>query len=193
MQSRQFFTDSLGGFKEDLKKGYVDELIVDLVLTLNNIGMYTTTSSCSGRIIFLCFETLEKKYGSKRHSYHKIPSKKALLDTMRDVCVSCKGVAVVKVKGFIIDLKVPVNDTNAIMRNLALKVATVKPLKQRDKLLVEIGSTVSLNMPLLCNRHEEYYKIISMYFWRNLIDLNVFRNILWYTTSTMGDDEATLK
>ncbi len=172
----------LGRFKEDLRKNLVDELIIDIVLTLNSSGL-DTTSSCSGRIAILCFDELEKKYRSKRLSFHFIPERDIFVRTLIKVAKQCKGLTLVRIRGFIIDMEVTFDTIVELLKELSLKTVLIKPSKYPNKIVVEIKSPISLDIPLLGHISEDIYYIIVEYLWRNLIDLNIFRNILWYTVS----------
>ncbi len=187
--------DKLKRFKEDLQRGLVDELIIDIIVTLNNSNNLKTTSSCSGRIVILCFNELERKYYSKKSSFHFMPQRNVFVDTLTRIFKQCKGLVLIRVRGFIVDVETCISDTiRGLLRKLSFKTAIIKPTKNRNRIIVELRSSIVLDIPLLDFPNEKIYNIVTKYLWRNFIDLNIFRNILWYTISeSSSDDEATLK
>ena len=188
--------DKLKRFKEDLQKGLVDELIIDIIMTLNNDSNLKTTSSCSGRIVLLCFNELERKYASKRLSFHFMPPRSLFLDTLARILKHCEGLILIRVRGFIVDIETRISDTiRSLLRKLSFKTAIIKPTKNHKRIIIELRSSIILDIPLLNPPNEKIYYIVTRYLWRNLIDLNIFRNILWYTISSgnPSDEEATLK
>ncbi len=186
--------DKLKEFKKDLQRSLVDELIIDIILTLNNCNNLKTTSSCSGRIAILCFNELEKKHYSKKSSFHSIPSRKGFIKTLTRIFRRCKGLLIVRVRGFIVDIETCIGIIRDLLRKLSFKTAMIKPTKNRNKIIVELRSPIVLDIPLLKFSGGDIYEVVIKYLWRNFIDLNIFRNILWYTISEeFGDDEATLK
>lgn len=187
--------DRLRRFKKDLQRGLVDELVIDIIMTLNSSNNLETTSSCSGRIVFLCFNEIEKKYCSKKSSFHFIPQRDIFISTLSKIFKQCKGLVLVRIRGFIIDIEMGISDMlRILLSRLSLKTATVKPTKDHNRIIVELKSSTALDIPLLESPNENIFIIATKYLWRNLVDLNVFRNILWYTSSEgFSDDEATLK
>ncbi len=185
----------------DLKKGVVDELLIDILLTVNssNAGI-CSLSSCSGRISFVCTSVgYEVKVHAKRYAIHKLLSCNELLTVIRDYCKQCGSVLFLRVKGFVLDLYLNnVEKLKYIIKlfsSLGVKNVSLKSISDSG-VVIEIASPISIDIPL-CNSNrtiikldKEFCNIVFSYFLRSILDLNIYRLGIWY--KFWSNDDATL-
>jgi len=138
-------------FLRELSLGYVDEDIVDTLLTINNLEDYYTTSSCSGRLSF----HLREVYGNKKSheivlKLHRDVEEEKLVKLLTQK-LSSHNYLWIKISGFIVHLIArDINSMNKILNMLqqcGIKDVAAKPLNNGTWLIV-IKSPHIISMPL---------------------------------------------
>ena len=185
----------------DLREGVVDELLIDILLSVNSFDTSVCSlSSCSGRISFICTSIgYEVKVHAKRYAIHKLLSCDDLLALIENYCRQCGSVLFLRIRGFILDLYLSsVEKLSHIVKlfsTLGVKNIALKSISDSG-VVVEIVSPVNVDIPL-CSSGENIIKldkklcdIVLSYLLRSILDLNVYRFGIWY--KFWSNDDATL-
>ncbi len=159
----KFKKSALEKLKDALEKEEVDKPIIPLLNRLNGLDDYVTTSSCSGRMIFIS-EREKKGESEKLVAWHYIPS----FDEFKEEFEYWKLKENVwfKVEGFILHVVTHSFD-NAIKLFKWAKIKGVKrggvqPIRN-GRFLIELIGTAYMGLPLkaICNLNEIYKESVK--------------------------------
>lgn len=192
--------------KHDLSIGAVDKLVVDILLSLNTGEKLYTSSSCSGRVSFICTSKgKEFKQKARLCSIHGLTSLAKLLEKMVHSVTKCKFTLIMRVRGFILDISIGEDSLlqfiHRIFSRLGFKGVYVKSISKRNH-IIEYISPVKLDVPVVVDglpmidlkdkdRISKFGEFLLAYLYRNIIEVNIYRLGIWYMFQ--GNDDATLK
>lgn len=186
--------------------GALDKLVVDILLSLNTGKELYTSSSCSGRLSFICTSKgKEFKRKAKIRSIHGLTSLAGLLEKIAHSIAECKLTLIMRIRGFILDISIGddlrLRLIHKIFSKLGFKGAYMKSVS-KNNYIIEYVSPVRLDVPVMINglavidfkdknRMNKLGELLLAYLYRNIIEVNIYRLGIWYTFQ--GNDDATLK
>jgi len=192
--------------KNEIIAGIVDKLLIDILLSINRDINLFTTSSCSGRISFVCtMEGKESKPNARLESVHGLVNNDNLIDRIISSIRTCEDSLVIRLRGFILDIfskdLASIQRLYKIFAKLGFKGFQIKSFSN-DGFVIEYASSLRLDIPVKV-RNNQLLNInnkmsisflcnfLLAYLYRNIIEVNIYRLGIWY--SFAGDDDATLK
>jgi len=192
--------------RNEIIAGTVDKLLIDILLSINRDINLFTTSSCSGRISFICtMEGKESKPGARLGSIHGLVNHDGLISKIAQSIRMCEDSLIIRLRGFVLDVfskdLASIQRLHKIFAKLGFKGFQMKSFG-KDGSVIEYASSLRLDIPvkvgnnLLLNINDKA-SVLSLcnfllaYLYRNIIEVNIYRLGIWY--SYTGNDDATLK
>ncbi len=158
----KFKKSALEKLKDALEKEEVDKPIIPLLNKINKLDDFVTTSSCSGRMIFI-MERKKKGESEKLVAWHHIPSFKEFKDEFE---YWKKDNVWFKVEGFILHIVTNSFD-NAVRlfkwaKTKGVKRGGIQPIRN-GRFLIELIGTAYMSLPVkaVCNLKEVYKESVK--------------------------------
>lgn len=192
--------------RNEIIAGIVDKLLIDILLSINRDINLFTTSSCSGRISFICtIEGKESKLNARLGSIHGLINHDNLINRITRSIRMCENSLIIRLRGFILDVfskdLASIQRLHKIFAKLGFKGFQIKSF-DKDGFVIEYTSSLRLDIPIkvgnnpLLNINDKVgisslCNFLLAYLYRNIVEVNIYRLGIWYGYT--GNDDATLK